>query len=598
MERNKYYRFFIPLFNFILLLMNSQLVFSNEFYLLESDNIQEDHFEKDERGNMFWDFGISGFIGRIKTVLLGIFSFFGKDMKETSVHWFRKGLRLHDNPALMKTLEKCGNFRPIFILDPWFVKNMHVGPNRWRFLLQSLKDLDNSLNKLHSRLFVIRGKPLEVFPKIFQQWNVKTLTYEVDTEPYAIERDEKVDQLAKRMGVTVKKEVSHTLYDIERLVMKNNGSAPHTYQAMLTMLKKIGPPPKPVASLDSLKGCSTPVEENHDEKYNVPDLKELGIHESDCGPNLYSGGETEALRIMNEKLSNKSWVCKFEKPKTQPNSLEPSTTVLSPYLKFGCLSVRTFYYRLLDVYNKYTGNCTKPPVSLEGQLLWREFFYTVGYATPNFDQMKGNPLCKQIPWSNNPEFLEAWTKAQTGFPFIDAIMTQLRQEGWIHHLARHAVACFLTRGDLWVSWEHGMKVFEEFLLDADWSLNAGNWMWLSASAFFHQYFRVYSPVAFGKSMDKNGDYIRKYLPVLKKMPSEYIYEPWKAPLKVQQQIGCVIGKDYPKPIVDHDEARKSNLEKMNKAYKENKTSNEQKTTNKRSSEETVSSLLSPKKTKS
>ncbi|XP_076320919.1 (6-4)-photolyase isoform X2 [Tachypleus tridentatus] len=535
MKRNKYYSFFIPPFTFILILMSSQLIFSKEFYASESNNIRQGHFEEDDSGNIrvFWDFVMSGFIGRIKTMLLDVFSFFGKNMKETCVHWFRKGLRLHDNPGLMKAVEKCEHFRPIFILDPWFVKNMRVGPNRWRFLLQSLKDLDNSLKKLHSRL-----------------------------------------------------------------VMENNGSAPHTYQALLTMLKRIGPPPKPVASFDSLKDCSTPVEENHDEKYNVPDLKDLGIRESDCGPNLYSGGETEALRRMKEKLSNKSWVCKFEKPKTQPNSLEPSTTVLSPYLKFGCLSVRTLYYRLQDVYNNYKGNCTKPPVSLEGQLLWREFFYIVGYATPNFDQMKGNPLCKQIPWSNNPEFLEAWTKAQTGFPFIDAIMTQLRQEGWIHHLARHAVACFLTRGDLWVSWEHGMKVFEEFLLDADWSLNAGNWMWLSASAFFHQYFRIYSPVAFGKNTDKNGDYIRKYLPVLKRMPSEYIYEPWKAPLKVQQQIGCIIGKDYPKPIVDHDKARKKNLEKMNKAYKENKTADEQKTTKKRSPEETVRSFLSTKKTKS
>jgi cryptochrome len=99
-------------------------------------------------------------------------------------------------------------------------------------------------------------------------------------------------------------------------------------------------------------------------------------------------------------------------------------------------------------------------------------------------------------------------QAKTGYPFIDAIMTQLRTEGWIHHLARHAVACFLTRGDLWCHWEEGQKVFEELLLDADWALNAGNWMWLSASAFFHQYYRVYGPVSFGKKTDKHGDYIK------------------------------------------------------------------------------------------
>lgn len=122
-------------------------------------------------------------------------------------------------------------------------------------------------------------------------------------------------------------------------------------------------------------------------------------------------------------------------------------------------------------------------------------FQITGSITPNFDRMQGNPICCQIPWQKNDVHLRAWTEGRTGYPFIDAVMRQLRKEGWIHHLARHAVACFLTRGDLWISWEDGQKVFEEFLLDADWALNAGNWMWLSASAFFHQFYRVYSPVS-------------------------------------------------------------------------------------------------------
>lgn len=99
-----------------------------------------------------------------------------------------------------------------------------------------------------------------------------------------------------------------------------------------------------------------------------------------------------------------------------------------------------------------------PPLSLFGQLLWREFFYTAATNNPRFDRMEGNPICIQIPWDRNPEALAKWAEGKTGFPWIDAIMTQLRQEGWIHHLARHAVACFLTRGDLWVSWESGVRV--------------------------------------------------------------------------------------------------------------------------------------------
>ena len=123
--------------------------------------------------------------------------------------------------------------------------------------------------------------------------------------------------------------------------------------------------------------------------------------------------------------------------------------------------------------------------------------------------MLGNPAVKQIPWGTDEEKLLAWKEGRTGFPFIDAIMTQLRVEGWIHHLARHAVACFLTRGDLWQHWEEGAAVFDLYLLDADWALNNANWQWLSCSNFFYQFFRCYSPVAFGKKTDPSCAYIRK-----------------------------------------------------------------------------------------
>jgi len=272
---------------------------------------------------------------------------------------------------------------------------------------------------------------------------------------------------------------------------------------------------------------------------------------------------------MEESLKDELWVARFEKPNTAPNSLEPSTTVLSPYLKFGCLSARLFYQKLKEILKRQTKH-SQPPVSLVGQLMWREFYYTVAAAEPNFDRMLGNIYCLQIPWQEQPEHLEAWTHGRTGYPLIDAIMRQLRQEGWIHHLARHAVACFLTRGDLWISWEEGQRVFEQLLLDQDWALNAGNWMWLSASAFFHQYFRVYSPVAFGKKTDPQGHYIRKYVPELAKYPAGCIYEPWKASLADQRTYGCVLGTDYPHRIVKHEVVHKENIKRMGAAYKVNR----------------------------
>jgi cryptochrome len=172
----------------------------------------------------------------------------------------------------------------------------------------------------------------------------------------------------------------------------------------------------------------------------------------------------------------------------------------------------------------------------------------------------------EIPWDDDPELLLAWKESRTGYPYIDAIMTQLRETGWIHHLARHSVACFLTRGDLWQSWEKGLAIFEQYLIDADFSINVFNWQWLSCTAHFYQYFRCYSPIGFGKKTDPNGDYIRKWLPQFKNMPKEYIYEPWEAPIDVQRRCGVIVGVNYPHPIVEHKTISKSNMLRMKVVY--------------------------------
>ncbi|CRL02690.1 CLUMA_CG015856, isoform A [Clunio marinus] len=495
--------------------------------------------------------------------------------RQTAIHWFRKGLRVHDNPALATAVNEAIKrdliLRPMFMLDPTIIQWLKVGPNRWRFLQQTLADLDKNLRKLNTKLFVVRGNPKEDFIKLFKEWNVILLTFESDIEPYSVDRDATVIKAAKQFHIEVIQECSHTIFNPELVVKRNGGSAPLTYQKFLSVASSIKVP-SPVEFPPKLPASSLPVNDHYEEKdencYDVPTLKELGLNEKDLGSCQFPGGESEALSRMEMNLKRKKWICDFEKPKTSPNSLEPSTTVLSPYLKFGALSSRLFYKRLKEVYKG--SKHSNPPVSLEGQIMWREFYYTVAATTPNFNKMVGNRVCAQIPWVKNQKYLEAWSFGRTGYPFIDAIMRQLRQEGWIHHLARHAVACFLTRGDLWCHWEEGQKVFEELLLDADWALNAGNWMWLSASAFFHQYFRVYSPVAFGKKTDSEGKFIKKYVPELKNFPSGIIYEPWKASLENQNKYGCIIGKDYPNRIVDHDIVMKENLVKMKAAYAKKK----------------------------
>lgn len=267
----------------------------------------------------------------------------------------------------------------------------------------------------------------------------------------------------------------------------------------------------------------------------------------------------------------------FAKPQTDPSCFyDPkekgkkemekvfSTTLLSPYLKFGCVSPRSFFFSLHEIVKEKKS--TQPPESLLGQLYWREFFYLCSHKTEKFHEIEGNEICRKIEWDTNQVFLKAFNEAKTGYPWIDAILIQLRQFGWIHHLARHSVACFLTRGDLYLSWVEGVKLFDKLLLDADYALNNANWMWLSASAFFNQYWRVYSPVAFGKKYDPEGNMVKFFIPALKKFPKQYIYEPWKAPLAKQREWGCVIGQDYPKRIVDHDQVKDINLERMKAAF--------------------------------
>merc|ERR1719376_1740439 len=485
-----------------------------------------------------------------------------------SVHWFRKGLRLSDNPALLRAVRNCDTWRCIFILDPWFAGSSNQGVNKWRFLLQSLEDLDQSLRKLDSRLFVVRGQPADVLPDLFREWGTTYFTFEEDPEPFGRNRDRNIVALCKEQGIHVIQESSHTLYNSEKIIEQTGGKPPLTYRQFLKVVATLKTPPNPAPSICSrLIGHGiTPLSEDHDERWAVPSLSELGFETDNLKPPVWQGGETEALSRLERHLERKAWVAYLGRPKMTPQSLLPSQTGLSPYLRFGCLSTRLFYHALRDLYKKMKKS--EPPLSLYGQLLWREFFYAASTRNPNFDRMIGNPICVQIPWEKNNEALAKWASGKTGFPWIDAIMTQLREEGWVHHLSRHAVACFLTRGHLWISWEEGMKVFDELLLDTDWSFNAGTWMWLSCSSFFQQFLNLYCPVKFGKKADPNGDYIRRYLPVLKNYPTRYIHEPWTAPEQVQKAAKCIVGVQYPKPMVDHVAAASINHERMKQIYQQ------------------------------
>lgn len=527
--------------------------------------------------------------------------------KTVSMHWFRKALRLHDNPALIAALEVAKGARdsngsavfPVYVLDGDCYHMKRCSALRANFLVECLNDLDAGLRSLGSRLYVVSGDPVEELPRLWKEFGVSHLTYEADEtgEPYALARDRRVQKLAREAGVDVRTEASETMFELDAYVSRAGGSAedtPATMGGFQALFKRMGGVPKPLAVPSSQH---FPSGQSHSKYHGkmLPPRKATELpwprtcprdqvtpiwDAKDCVKltPIAKGGESVALARLDKAVSSRpEFVASYEKPKTSCTSLKPSTTALSPYLSFGCLSPRTAWHAIADAIARAPASCRKtaPPVSLHGQLLWRDFNNLIAHAANcrnpgSWGRMEGNPYCRQIPWSHNNDLLDAWKEGRTGFPWIDACMMQLKSEGWIHHLGRHAVACFLTRGDLWQSWEDGQQHFEGQLLDADYALNGFNWLWLSCSGFFYQYFRCYSPISFQQKNDPHGNYIRKWVPSLGKLPDKYIYEPWKAPPALLKQSGIKLGVDYPHPVVDHSVASKANMSKMAAAYKKHK----------------------------
>ncbi|RDW71246.1 cryptochrome FAD-binding-containing protein [Coleophoma cylindrospora] len=546
--------------------------------------------------------------------------------KPRVIYWFRTDLRLHDSPALKAALDLHPEaFWPIWTWDPHYVYRARVGPNRWQFLLDSQRDLSESLTKLNqkSKLFLIRESPQTLLPKLFKAWKVTHLVFEKDTDAYARDRDAEIMRAAKAAGVEVVIRSGRTLWDSDLLVEQHHGKATMSISQVQAAGPKVGAIPRPLAAPTKIPDPGEmPLEFEQDVPEQAPDLNAQAREHGDrsyaqlAGPHgdfavpsmeelgftatsLHRGGETIARKLLDDVIANEEYTALFEKPKTAPTDFEPqATTLLSPHLHFGTLSVREFYWRVQDVVDNYRGKgkASQPPVSLTGQLLFRDMYFgaqaALGHA---FGQTMYNSHCRFIPWHlpskvdherkqvtgeyhiDSDEahvWFQRWKWGRTGFPWIDALMRQLRQEGWIHHLGRHAVACFLTRGGCYVSWERGAEVFEEWLIDHETACNAGNWQWLSCTAFFAQFYRCYSPVAFPQKWDKDGVFVRRYVPELAALDSKYIYEPWKAPIQDQRKAGVRISgageKEeegvYPKPMFDFAERRAICLDGMKKAY--------------------------------
>lgn len=358
------------------------------------------------------------------------------------VHWFRRDLRLHDNLALNAALrsaaQKKARFLPVFVFDSTAHTCVNSGVNRWRFLHQSVQALRDRITRtLNVDLVVLQGRAVDVLPPLFVRAQASELHFEIDPAPPGVQYDDAVVEALKVQGVSVFRSEGHTLYEPTTLLLKSAGGvAPRSMSAFIGSVNRAGLPNTAVA-LASERGLK------HQIDYPPPPtLADLGFPNTDSLPPLVTpGGEENALRTMIKYLGREGGkvAAKFSKPDTSPATFGPTrdTTLLSPYLSHGCLSSRMFFHKLLAVEKKFKPH---PMIQtrLTGQMLWREHFWLLGRSLANFHNEE-NPLCRKIPWDRSAradDHLAAWREARTGFPWIDALMTQLRTEGFVHHLGR------------------------------------------------------------------------------------------------------------------------------------------------------------------
>ena len=501
----------------------------------------------------------------------------------TGIIWFRNALRLNDNRVLVECLNSTNSqtILPLYILNKSDLEQKNN--NRIKFLYDSLIDLDaNFKAKFDSNLIILNGSSKEIFSKLLGSdlLEISEIFTDYSNKPDDVENENSLKRILAKNTSAKLHLISkvNSLTNIEEVVNQKNFKPPKTMKDMEKLFSNLFPKDENgfygVDEPLDLPESSKSVLENYSEivkDYLFDVNKELSLLEKDS-KSYFKGGESEALVRLERKVSSEEeYIRNFRKPRTvstnkPENPLEPETTGLSPYLSFGCLSPRLLWKETEKCYR--SGDHTQPPESMHGQLMFREMFYILSRAVENWDSDTNNSMCKKIEWGDfDKSKMELWERGQTGFPYIDAMMRQLDATGWMHHLGRHAVSCFLTRGQLWQHWEQGRDVFDKKLVDADWALNNGNWLWLSGVAPFSMpYFRLYNPCPDGKSSlnveAKNAEFVRYWVPELKDYPSKYIFEPHLAPTPIQENARCIIGKDYPEPMVDRKVVAKENLAKF------------------------------------
>jgi deoxyribodipyrimidine photo-lyase len=451
----------------------------------------------------------------------------------TAIVWYRRDLRVHDHPALRAALDAHDRVVPAFCLDDRLLHGRHASGPRTQFLLECLADLDDALKQGGGGLVLRHGPPERELAALAKEVGAEAIHYTADVGPFARRRDSHVEASA-HPGLTVVDDVGD---------VRTQRGRPYTVFSPFHRAWSAAGRREVLAAPRALPPLPHGLKKGH-----IPSLASLGLEQEVEDP--LPGGE----RAARERLSRFIGDGVRHYAAHHDAVAEDRTSRLSPYLHFGCVSPREVEARLPG---------GKGPSAFRRQLCWRDFHHHVLLHFPRNARSEFQERYRgRIGWSRAKRAFEAWCQGCTGFPLVDAGMRQLRREGWMHNRARLVVSSFLTK-DLGIDWRWGERFFMRMLIDGDEANNNGNWQWIASVGTDPQpaFRRIYNPTLHMERYDPDGRYVRRYVPELSDVPERWLREPWQMPEEVQHECGCVIGVDYPGPIVDHQTARREALER-------------------------------------
>ncbi|WP_431859473.1 cryptochrome/photolyase family protein [Azospirillum sp.] len=459
-------------------------------------------------------------------------------MSRPIIVWFRRDLRLADNPALATAASGAGPVVPVFVLD-----DALPGAASRRWLHRSLEALAADLAPLGSPLVLRRGEPSAVLAELAVETGADAVLWNRRPDPAEDDADRRVAAALEASGVRGEGYDAALLFD-PAAVRTKAGEPYRVFTPFWRACRALPEPYSPLGAPERLAAPPAPVRSDRLADWSLAD----GVDDG------WTPGEAAARERLVDFLDGP--VTRYAADRDIP-SLD-GTSRLSPHLHWGEIGPRQVWHAARHAADAHPERAPGIEAFLR-ELGWREFCQHQLRQCPDLAEKPLDRRFTAFPWREDPDLLAAWKHGRTGYPLVDAGMRQLLATGWMHNRVRMVVASFLVK-DLLLPWQAGEAWFREALVDADPANNPANWQWVAGcGADAAPFFRVFNPVAQGEKFDLDGGYVRHWVPELADLPEEWIHKPWQAPGPVLAAAGVRLGVTYPRPVVDHGLARQRAL---------------------------------------